>query len=368
MTSSWQAGPFRPGSAVWPLSPPTWARRRSSAWGLGGEVRHHHQPVLLDRCHSRHGLCGHLYDAVLLRIEGAIRARVPAHALRREDPRDQRGLLRHHDRLLVRHLHVCHGAADPDAGAVSRHHPGCLHLSCFDRAFGSYRAGLHLPRRAYQRHLQRGAAVLPDRRGISAAGLHRPAQRRRMAGHRADPAGQHGALVARHGPRQHQSSGGGVVWPGDGAWLRAVVRLLVHGLPGDPARHGGGLAGISPARSADRRDPEDVFSVPCHPAGADRRQRYLARDGEVGSLAGGERFGRVSRARVKRYRLHPAVRDGLRPPDPRRAPARPDPAEGGPAQRQGRLRQPWAAGLQLRPGHPHDAASLSFPPASWAWG
>ena len=31
----------------------------------------------------------HLHDAVLLRIEGALRARVPAHALRRKDPSPQ---------------------------------------------------------------------------------------------------------------------------------------------------------------------------------------------------------------------------------------------------------------------------------------
>ena len=46
--------------------------------------------------------------------------------------------------------------------------------------FGPHRARLHLPRRADQRNLQRGAAVLPDRRRLPAAGLAGPEERRRL--------------------------------------------------------------------------------------------------------------------------------------------------------------------------------------------
>jgi ABC-type dipeptide/oligopeptide/nickel transport system permease component len=40
------------------------------------------QPLLLDRRHPGDVLRGHLYDAVLLRVEGAVGAGVSAHALR----------------------------------------------------------------------------------------------------------------------------------------------------------------------------------------------------------------------------------------------------------------------------------------------
>ena len=47
-------------------------------------------------------------------------AGVPEAALRREDPRLQRHHLRGDDRLLLRHLHVRHGQADPDAARAGR--------------------------------------------------------------------------------------------------------------------------------------------------------------------------------------------------------------------------------------------------------
>ena len=50
-------------------------------------------------------------------------------------------------------------------------------------ALGRHRAGLHLPRRADQRHLQRGAAVLPDRARLRAAGHPGGQQGRRLGGH-----------------------------------------------------------------------------------------------------------------------------------------------------------------------------------------
>ena len=58
---------------------------------------------------------GHLYDAVLLRLQGTLGPRVPQAALRREDARLQRDHLRHYDGALLGHLHVRDGAS---AGAV----------------------------------------------------------------------------------------------------------------------------------------------------------------------------------------------------------------------------------------------------------
>ncbi len=54
----------------------------------------------------------------LLRFKSTQRARVPPDALRREDPRGECLLLRHHDRLLLRNQHVRNGIAYPDAGLV----------------------------------------------------------------------------------------------------------------------------------------------------------------------------------------------------------------------------------------------------------
>ena len=68
----------------------------------------------------------------------------------------------------------------------------------------------------------------------------------------------------------HQPAGRGVVRAGDGPRLRALVRLLVHGLPGDPARHGGRLDDRRAAHSADRGRAEDVLPVPGDPARPDR--------------------------------------------------------------------------------------------------
>ncbi len=93
-----------------------------------------------------------------------------------------------HDHPLFRHLHVRHGAADPDAGPVPRHPARRLHLPRLDHRLRGDCAGLHLPRRPHQRHLQRGPAILPDRRRLPAAGLDRSAQRGRLAGHQADAA------------------------------------------------------------------------------------------------------------------------------------------------------------------------------------
>ena len=76
---------------------------------------------------------------------------------------------------------------------------------------------------------------------------------------------------------EHQPAGRRVVRPGDGPGLRALVRLLVHRLPGGAAGDGGRLDDVGPAHAADRRGAQDVLPVPGHPAGPDRHRAAHAR-------------------------------------------------------------------------------------------
>ncbi len=53
--------------------------------GMGArwrEIRHGDQSLLLDRRHSRDGVCGHLHDAVLLRLASPIGAGILETAIR----------------------------------------------------------------------------------------------------------------------------------------------------------------------------------------------------------------------------------------------------------------------------------------------
>src|SRR5438094_138362 len=68
-------------------------------------------------------------------------------------------------------------------------------------------------------------------------------------------------FVARNGQREHEPPGRGVVRPDDGARLRALVRLLVHGFPRGAARHGRRLDERRAADTADCRVSEDAVSV-----------------------------------------------------------------------------------------------------------
>ncbi len=208
---------------------------------VGRQVRDDDQPLLLGRRHPGDGLRRHLHDAVLLRLASAIRAGVPEAPLRREDPRLQRDHVRRDDGLLLRHLDVRPGQA---AGADAR-----LELPCEHPAVGRHRAGLHLPGRPDLGDLQRSAAVLPHRAGIPAAGAARAQGRGRLErAHRASsrrsrptrdttpaPGRAPGAISMR---ASCQSHGRRVVRHGDGPGVRALVRLLVHGLPGRAAGHG----------------------------------------------------------------------------------------------------------------------------------
>ena len=78
------------------------------------------------------------------------------------------------------------------------------------------------------------------------------------------------AFVAGNEQRAHKSAGRGMVRLGDGAGIRAFVRILVHGFSGGAARDGGGFDERRAANAADCGVAEDVFSVPGDLAGNDR--------------------------------------------------------------------------------------------------
>src|SRR5207244_428703 len=133
---------------------------------LGGQGRHGDQLFLLGGRDSRDGVSRGLHDAVLLRLAGALGARVPEDALRREDPRPERDLVRDHDGFLLGRLDVRHGTAAESAPGLGLRHERV--------AVRGHRAGLYPARRTHLGHLQRGAAVLPHRRRFRAAGVPRP--------------------------------------------------------------------------------------------------------------------------------------------------------------------------------------------------
>ena len=138
----------------------------------GAKVRHLDQPLLLGRRDPGDGLPRRLHDAVLLRLARALGARVPAAALRREDARrSTRVSFALMTVVLVRHLDVRDGqllrAAHPRRAvqALGLGPEYIFHASVI--ALGDRRPRLHPARRPVERDLQRGPAVLPDRRPAS---------------------------------------------------------------------------------------------------------------------------------------------------------------------------------------------------------
>ena len=182
--------------------------------------------------------------------------------------------------LLVRHLAVRDGPVAED--------------SCLDWDFnvsvwvvGGDRAGLHLSGRTHLGHLQRSAAVLSDRVRLLAAGVSRACATsaagaawssgstpsppvERLRGRRVD------RIVATHEFASRQSDGRRMVRHGDGAGLRAVVRLLVHRLSGRAAGDGGRFDVGRTPHAADRRRAQDVFPIPGDPARHDRHRAHAA--------------------------------------------------------------------------------------------
>ena len=74
---------------------------------LRRQVRHDDLALLLAGRHPGHAVRRRLHDAVLLRQQRAVRARIPQAALRRKDTRLQRHDVRRDDHLFLRHLDVC---------------------------------------------------------------------------------------------------------------------------------------------------------------------------------------------------------------------------------------------------------------------
>src|SRR5437773_2287517 len=69
------------------------------------------------------------------------------------------------------------------------------------------------------------------------------------------------AQLGDHGSRRPHAGGRGVARAGDGARLRALVRLLVHRFPGGPARHGREFDDRRAAHDAHRRTSQDAVPV-----------------------------------------------------------------------------------------------------------
>ena len=242
-------------------------------------VRPADRALLLDRRGPGHGVPRHRHDAVLLRVTGPQRAGVPAPAVQpghapvqRPDVRAGRGADRRREPVRPG---PGHQRADRLADLA------------VDRRLGAVRAGLHHPRRAVRRDLQRGAAVLRDHRRAGPAGDHRAAQRRRLerpAGQdRSHQAGRQCLLhLERRRGRALDQPAGRLDRHRLRARLRPVVRLLDHELRRGPARPVGQGPVRGPADAADRGVPEDLHSRPDHHPRPDR----AGRDPQAGHAQG----------------------------------------------------------------------------------
>ena len=134
--------------------------------------RHGDAALLPHRRGAGHGLPRPGDDAVLLRLEGAQRARVHAAPLRQGRTPGELHLVRRFECADRRHQPVRHGTDHRgDAGLARMAGRGDL---------GAVRTGLHRAGRAVVGHLQRGDAVLRDHRRPGAADHRRYASRRRV--------------------------------------------------------------------------------------------------------------------------------------------------------------------------------------------
>ena len=131
-------------------------------------VRHPDGALLLGRGRAGDAVPRRGDDAVLLRLEGALRPRVHAQAVRPRRPLGQRDQLRRRAAADRRH--------QPVPAREDRQHPSRLEPLHLTRHRRPDRALLHPPRRSVGGDLQRGPAVLRDRRGVAATDPGRPAQ------------------------------------------------------------------------------------------------------------------------------------------------------------------------------------------------
>ncbi|CAA9343457.1 MAG: Predicted sodium-dependent galactose transporter, partial [uncultured Nocardioidaceae bacterium] len=246
--------------------------RRGRDHGDVGErcsVRYRHGPLLLDRRRARDALPRRRDDAVLLRLEGAVGPGVHASAVRHRRPPGERAELRRragphrwHQPLPARHDHRGAARLEPARGA---------------RGGGGGRADLHRARWSLGGDLQRGPAVLRDRRRAAAADDRGSQQRRRLGraqrqDHRARRRGA-ALLVAGHRADGHRQPGPVGHRPRVRPRVRAVLRLLDDELRRGAAGDGQQLD-VGGADLADhRRVPEDVHPVHRHHPRHDRRRR-----------------------------------------------------------------------------------------------
>src|SRR5262249_16626851 len=146
---------------------------------------------------------------------------------RREDSRLKRDLIRNNDRIFIGHLDVRDGPPASDAAWLGFQ---------FQRVgLGGDRGSVPFSWRAYISDLQRGVVILFDRAWIFATCLVGIKRRGRMVRaavetfSRRDPKRIRARSVVRivevYGQSFGQPDGRRMVWDGDGARLRAVVRV-----------------------------------------------------------------------------------------------------------------------------------------------
>ena len=282
------------------------------------QVRHRDQPLLLDRRDPRDGVRRPVHDAVLLRLAGPLRARVPPAPIRREDPDPERGLLRGDDGLLLRASRCMPWASCSICCSGWSFDVSILVSAVIVLAYvllGGLTSAI------YNEVLQFFLIVF----GFAPLVCARPPRGGRMGGpQRAAGRGRGRARAAGRrlhltpGPtwaiRAAQSGRGRVVRPGDGARIRAVVRLLVHRLPGGAARHGGGLDDRRTAHSADRGSAQDAVPLSRDPSGHDRagarwRDDAAAAAGPDPGEAGRRRSAAARRRGPRGARLRPRDAD-----------------------------------------------------------
>src|SRR5262249_48960313 len=132
-------------------------------------------------------------------------------------------------------------------------------------------ACLYIFRWALECHLQRSAAIFPDRGGVFSAELSRPEECGWLGGAEGGNRPELHAFLGGAGPCADQTAGGCMVWSGHGRGLCAFVWILVHGFFGGAARHGGEVHERGAADTADWCVPEDAVSVSGDLAGLDCR-------------------------------------------------------------------------------------------------
>ena len=142
------------------------------------EVRHRDQPLLLGRRDPGDGVRRRLHDAVLLRLARALGARVPASC---GSTRRRAASTRSRSPLMTVFSSGISMYAMGEAAATLLLGWDFTRLSVLRRRRSIVLVYIYLGGLT-SRDLQRGAAVLPDRRRLRAAGVARAARRRRLGG------------------------------------------------------------------------------------------------------------------------------------------------------------------------------------------